>query len=140
MLKTIFRTWVRSNIFRKGASGQSPLWTLIGLMSALRFLRNRFSGRDAPPVFAQALRAGERFEIVHTGKPTRKLRKDRRRSEAMALSFAQDLTGGRRRKRKAATKRISGNRLEEMIGPEAIGAALRSAKSGGSSKKGKGNA
>jgi hypothetical protein len=128
VLKTIFRTWIRGNVYRKGVSGQSPVWTIIGLFGVLRFLRNRFSGKDAPPVFAQALRPGERFEIVHTGKPTRKLRKDRRKAEDMALSFAHDLNGGRRRKRKSALKRVLGNRLEEMVGPAAIGQALSSEK------------
>jgi hypothetical protein len=123
VFKSLFRTWFRGNVFRKGLSGDSPLWTFIGLIGVLRLLKARLSGTDAPPVFASELRPGERIELMRTGKPSKAVSKDRRREEKMALAFANKLASPSRRKRRKAAKRVSGTRLAEIIGPELISAA-----------------
>lgn len=123
MLKTLFRTWVRGNVYRKGLSGASPVWTAIGLIGVLRFLRERFSGRDNPPVYARELRSGEQLEIVHTGPPARGLRKDRRREARQVATLDRKLASPRRRTRRAAAKRVAGTRLEDQVDPAALSAA-----------------
>jgi hypothetical protein len=123
MLKTLLRTWVRGNVYRKGLSGNSPLWTAVGLIGVLRYLKGRFSGAGDPPVFASPLRSGERIDIVHTGAPERRLRRDRRREAALLRRARTRLASPRRRPRMRTLRRISGTRLEQLVDPSLLAGA-----------------
>ena len=46
MLKSLLRTWVRGSVLRKGASGQSTVWAVVGAIGVLRTLHRRYGGRQ----------------------------------------------------------------------------------------------
>ena len=126
MIKSLLRTWVRGNVYRKGLSGSSPLWTAVALIGALRWMRDRFSHRDDPPVFAEALRSGERVELIRRGAPDRSLRRDRAQELRLLQRAERRLASPRRRTRRAAAARLSGTRLEAMVDADLLGRARRS--------------
>lgn len=126
MIKSLLRTWVRGNVYRKGLSGSSRLWTAVALIGALRWMRDRFSHRDDPPVFAEALRSGERIELVRTGALDRSLRRDRSRERWLLQRAERRLASPRRRTRRAAAARIAGTRLEALVDAELLARARRS--------------
>jgi hypothetical protein len=123
VIKSLLRTWVRGNVYRKGLSGSSPFWTAVALIGALRWMRDRFSHRDDPPVFAEALRSGERVELVRRGAPDRSLRRDRGRELRLLRQVERRLASPRRRTRRAAAARVAGTRLKAMVDAELLGRA-----------------
>ena len=77
MLKSLLRTWVRGSVLRKGASGQSTFWAVVGAFSVLRTLYRRYGGRQPVTLMRSKIRPGEVIEVNYTGEPSSSLRKER---------------------------------------------------------------
>lgn len=87
MLRTWLRSYVRVNVLRRGLSGNSRLWMVVGAAIGLRRLSRRFGGTQPSRVFGEPLAPGERLVITHVGDPmTRRQAKRYRRKASEALA------------------------------------------------------
>ncbi len=108
---TLLRRFVRQSIMKKGVTGKSPLWTLVGTLSVLNSLRKRFAGRTSVPLVSGPIRPGEVIEIRHSGAPDRSLRKERGKRAELVQTYRAAPTG---RKGRKVRKKFAGTLVEEF--------------------------
>ena len=109
MLKSALRTWVRSSVLRKGASGQSTFWAVVGVLGVLRSLHRRYPSPRPAPLLRSPIRPGEVIEVRYTGEPSRQVRKQRikRAMWAERYAAAPDGRAGRKVRRRFADTLVS---------------------------------
>lgn len=109
MLKSLLRTWVRGSVLRKGASGQSTFWAVVGAISVLRTLHRRYGGRQPVTVMRSKIRPGEVIEVKYTGEPSSDLRKERadRAEMVSAYNFTPDGRKGRKLRKQLANTLVA---------------------------------
>jgi hypothetical protein len=110
-MSTLLRRFVRQSVMKKGVSGKSPFWTLVGTLSVLNSLRKRFAGRTSVPVVSGPIRPGEVIEIRHSGAPDRSLRKERGKRAELVQTYAAAPSG---RKGRKIRKKFAGTLVEEF--------------------------
>jgi hypothetical protein len=108
---TLLRRFLRQSVMRKGVTGKSPFWTLLGALSVLNTLRKRFGAPQSFPLTNGPIRPGEIIEIRHSGAPSRELRKERGKRAELVQSFVAAPAG---RKGRKVRKKFSGTLVEEL--------------------------
>ncbi len=98
MLKSLLRTWVRGSVLRKGASGQSTFWAVVGAIGVLRTLHRRYGGRQPVTLMRSKIRPGEVIEVKYTGEPSSDLRKERAKRAELVNVYNSTPDGRKGRK------------------------------------------
>jgi hypothetical protein len=114
---SLLRRWVRMSVLRKG--GKSTLWTVVGVLQTLNWLRKRFAGPVRSTIMSDGIRSGEIIEIRHSGKTAKPLRKERAKKASMVaqLQAADPKQRGRRgRKSRKLHRRLAGTIISEIAG------------------------
>jgi hypothetical protein len=107
----LLRRWVRYSVMRKGFTGTSPFWTVIGVLGGLNVVRKRLATPQSNPFVSGPIRSGEVIEIRHQGQPDRKLRKERAKRRALVEGFNTPPQGRTGRK---VRRRLAGTMVEEF--------------------------
>jgi hypothetical protein len=94
VVKTLFRSWVRTSVVTKGLRGQSTFWLVMGAFGVLRRLFAKHGRKTERIALAERLRPGDELLLRYPGKPGRSTRKEiaevqkRRAAEAAAHAKA----------------------------------------------------
>jgi hypothetical protein len=111
----LIRRWLRYSVLRKG--GNSPFWSVIGVLGVLNTLRKKFGGPKTTSLLSDGIRFGEVIEIRHTGKTAKPVHKERAKKAALLaqLVAADPKAKGRYgRKSRKLHKRLAGSVIAEM--------------------------